>query len=306
MKHKKLRADGGVENIVFTTVNTVILVLLAAITLYPILNTLAVSFNDGTDTLRGGIYLWPRVFTLYNYEMIWETCNLDTAFLISVLRTVIGAGLDVIFTAMVAYALTRKEFVLRQGITLLYVLTMYVNAGLIPGYMVNRTFGLVNNFAVYIVPGLVSAFNLIVVRTYMNTIPASLHESAEVDGAGDFTVFYKIMLPLSMPVLATVALFSAVGQWNQWFDTFIYCGSNKSLTTLQYELMKALSTEMNTGSSTANNVSNMAGADAAVNQVTPVSIRASITIVAAVPILIVYPFLQKYFVQGMTLGSVKE
>lgn len=306
MKHKKLRADGGVENIVFTTVNTVILVLLAAITLYPILNTLAVSFNDGTDTLRGGIYLWPRVFTLYNYEMIWETCNLDTAFLISVLRTVIGAGLDVIFTAMVAYALTRKEFVLRQGITLLYVLTMYVNAGLIPGYMVNRTFGLVNNFAVYIVPGLVSAFNLIVVRTYMNTIPASLHESAEVDGAGDFTVFYKIMLPLSMPVLATVALFSAVGQWNQWFDTFIYCGSNKSLTTLQYELMKALSTAMNTGSSTANNVSNMAGADAAVNQVTPVSIRASITIVAAVPILIVYPFLQKYFVQGMTLGSVKE
>ena len=211
MKHKKLRADGGVENIVFTTVNKVILVLLAAITLYPILNTLAVSFNDGTDTLRGGIYLWPRVFTLYNYEMIWETCNLDTAFLISVLRTVIGAGLDVIFTAMVAYALTRKEFVLRQGITLLYVLTMYVNAGLIPGYMVNRTFGLVNNFAVYIVPGLVSAFNLIVVRTYMNTIPASLHESAEVDGAGDFTVFYKIMLPLSMPVLATVALFSAVG-----------------------------------------------------------------------------------------------
>lgn len=306
MKHKKLRADGGVENIVFTTVNTVILVLLAAITLYPILNTLAVSFNDGTDTLRGGIYLWPRVFTLYNYEMIWETCNLDTAFLISVLRTVIGAGLDVIFTAMVAYALTRKEFVLRQGITLLYVLTMYVNAGLIPGYMVNRTFGLVNNFAVYVVPGLVSAFNLIVVRTYMNTIPASLHESAEVDGAGDFTVFYKIMLPLSMPVLATVALFSAVGQWNQWFDTFIYCGSNKSLTTLQYELMKALSTAMNTGSSTANNVSNMAGADAAVNQVTPVSIRASITIVAAVPILIVYPFLQKYFVQGMTLGSVKE
>ncbi len=306
MKHKKLRADGGVENIVFTTVNTVILVLLAAITLYPILNTLAVSFNDGTDTLRGGIYLWPRVFTLYNYEIIWETCNLDTAFLISVLRTVIGAGLDVIFTAMVAYALTRKEFVLRQGITLLYVLTMYVNAGLIPGYMVNRTFGLVNNFAVYIVPGLVSAFNLIVVRTYMNTIPASLHESAEVDGAGDFTVFYKIMLPLSMPVLATVALFSAVGQWNQWFDTFIYCGSNKSLTTLQYELMKALSTAMNTGSSTANNVSNMAGADAAVNQVTPVSIRASITIVAAVPILIVYPFLQKYFVQGMTLGSVKE
>ena len=301
MKHKKLRADGGVENIVFTTVNTVILVLLAAITLYPILNTLAVSFNDGTDTLRGGIYLWPRVFTLYNYEMIWETCNLDTAFLISVLRTVIGAGLDVIFTAMVAYALTRKEFVLRQGITLLYVLTMYVNAGLIPGYMVNRTFGLVNNFAVYIVPGLVSAFNLIVVRTYMNTIPASLHESAEVDGAGDFTVFYKIMLPLSMPVLATVALFSAVGQWNQWFDTFHYASSKESLTTLQYEMMKLLSSSMQTG----RDESSIFGSDQVTNTVTPASIRSAVTIVASVPILVVYPFLQKYFVKGVTLGAVK-
>lgn len=299
----KLKMKGGVENIVFTTVNTIILLLLAAVTLYPILNTLAISLNDGTDTIRGGIYLLPRKFTWHNYEVIWETCNLDRAFLNSVLRTVIGAGLDVILTAMVAYTLTRKDFVFNRAVTLIYVLTMYVNAGLIPGYMLNKTLGLVNNFLVYIVPGLVSAFNLIVVRTYMNSIPASLHESAEVDGAGEFTIFWKIILPLAAPVLATVALFSAVGQWNQWFDTFIYNGGNKNLTTLQYELMKALSTAMNqSGGSQANKVN----VEAAAAQITPVSIRAAITIVAAVPILIVYPFLQKYFVAGMTLGSVKE
>jgi putative aldouronate transport system permease protein len=204
---------------------------------------------------------------------------------------------------MVAYTLTRKDFVLGKFVTLLYVLTMYVNAGLIPGYMVNKTFGLVNNFLVYIIPGLVSAFNLIVVRTYMKTIPDSLHESAEIDGAGEFTIFLKIILPLSMPVLATVTLFSAVGQWNQWFDTMIYCSGSPKLHTLQYKLMAALQSSMNqSGTSTANVVNT----EAASNQVTPVSIRAATTIVAAVPILIVYPFLQKYFVTGMTVGSVKE
>jgi putative aldouronate transport system permease protein len=300
---KKLRQENGVENVIYTTLSTIFLICLAIVTLYPILNTLAVSFNDATDTIRGGIYLWPRIWTFHNYETIWATQKLGNAFVVSVARTVIGAGLDVALTAMVAYTLTRKDFVLGKFVTLLYVLTMYVNAGLIPGYMVNKTFGLVNNFLVYIIPGLVSAFNLIVVRTYMKTIPDSLHESAEIDGAGEFTIFLKIILPLSMPVLATVTLFSAVGQWNQWFDTMIYCSGSPKLHTLQYKLMAALQSSMNqSGTSTANVVNT----EAASNQVTPVSIRAATTIVAAVPILIVYPFLQKYFVTGMTVGSVKE
>jgi putative aldouronate transport system permease protein len=300
---KKLRQENGVENVIYTTLSTIFLICLAIVTLYPILNTLAVSFNDATDTIRGGIYLWPRIWTFHNYETIWATQKLGNAFVVSVARTVIGAGLDVALTAMVAYTLTRKDFVLGKFVTMLYVLTMYVNAGLIPGYMVNKTFGLVNNFLVYIIPGLVSAFNLIVVRTYMKTIPDSLHESAEIDGAGEFTIFLKIILPLSMPVLATVTLFSAVGQWNQWFDTMIYCSGSPKLHTLQYKLMAALQSSMNqSGTSTANVVNT----EAASNQVTPVSIRAATTIVAAVPILIVYPFLQKYFVTGMTVGSVKE
>jgi putative aldouronate transport system permease protein len=266
------------------------------------LNTLAVSFNDATDTIRGGIYLWPRIWTLYNYKTIWSTQSLGNAFFVSVARTVIGAGLDVLLTSMVAYTLTRKDFVLNKFVTILYVLTMYINAGLIPGYMVRKNFGLLNKFIVYVVPGVVSAFNLIVVRTYMKTIPDSLHESAEVDGAGEFRIYWNIILPLALPVLATVTLFSAVGQWNSWFDTMLYCSSKQELHTLQYKLMAALQSSMNqSGASTANVVNT----EAASNQVTPVSIRAATTIVAAVPILVVYPFMQKYFVTGMTVGSVK-
>jgi putative aldouronate transport system permease protein len=266
------------------------------------LNTLAVSFNDATDTIRGGIYRWPRIWTLHNYVTIWSTQSLGNAFVVSVARTVIGAGLDVLLTSMVAYTLTRKDFVLNKFVTILYVLTMYINAGLIPGYMVRKNFGLLNKFIVYVVPGVVSAFNLIVVRTYMKTIPDSLHESAEVDGAGEFRIYWNIILPLALPVLATVTLFSAVGQWNSWFDTMLYCSSKQELHTLQYKLMAALQSSMNqSGASTANVVNT----ESASNQVTPVSIRAATTIVAAVPILVVYPFMQKYFVTGMTVGSVK-
>lgn len=300
---KKLKQDNGIENVIYTTLSTIFLIALAIVTIYPILNTLAVSLNDATDTLRGGIYLWPRKWTFYNYHTIWATQKLGSAFAVSVARTVVGVVIDVALTSMVAYTLTRKDFVLGKFVTMLYILTMYINAGLIPSYMINKTFGLLNNFMVYVIPGAVSAFNLIVVRTYMKTIPGSLHESAEIDGAGEFTIYIKIMLPLSLPVLATVTLFSAVGQWNQWFDTMIYCSRSRNLHTLQYKLMAALQTAMNqSGTSTAN----VANAEAASNQVTPVSIRAATTIVAAVPILVVYPFLQKYFVTGMTMGSVKE
>jgi putative aldouronate transport system permease protein len=181
---------------------------------------------------------------------------------------------------------------------------MYFNAGLIPYYFLIKDLHLLNQFLVYIIPGLVSAFNMIVIRTYIQTLPESLIESAKVDGAGDFRIFLTIVLPLCQPVLATVALFVAVGQWNSWFDTFLFASSKQELSTLQYELMKLLSSSMNSNSNPA--VAAGADPEAARNMVTPVSIRAAITIVASMPILIVYPFLQKYFVVGMQLGSVKE
>lgn len=292
------------EPAVFGTVNAIIMIMLAVVTLYPFLNTLAVSFNAGLDTIRGGIYIWPRVWTLQNYKAVFITGTVFNAFYISVARTILATLLSLFLTTMLAYTVSRKEYVFRKPITIIIVMTMYFNAGLIPYYFLIKDLHLLNNFLVYIVPGLVSAFNMIVIRTYIGTLSESLIESAKVDGAGDFRIFMQVILPLCQPVLATVALFVAVGQWNSWFDTFLFTSSKQELSTLQYELMKLLSSAMNSNSNPA--LQNGADPNAAKAMVTPLSIRAAITIVASVPILIVYPFLQKYFVVGMQLGSVKE
>lgn len=291
------------EPAIFGTVNTIIMIALAVVTLYPFLNTLAVSFNAGLDTIRGGIYIWPRIWTLQNYKAVFITGTVFNAFYISVARTIIATVLSLFLTTMLAYTVSRKEYAFRKAITIIIVMTMYFNAGLIPYYFLIKDLHMLNTFMVYIVPGLVSAFNMIVIRTYIGTLSESLIESAKVDGAGDFRIFMQVILPLCQPVLATVALFVAVGQWNSWFDTFLFTSSKQELSTLQYELMKLLSSSMNSNSNPA--LQN-GDANAAKAMVTPLSIRAAITIVASVPILVVYPFLQKYFVVGMQLGSVKE
>lgn len=294
------------EDRVFHTVNTLFLVFLMFITLYPFWNTIVVSFNDATDTVRGGLTIWPRRFTWQNYKAVFASGTIYNAFFVSVGRTLIQTVVSVFLTSMLAYSLGRKEFVLRKQFTFLLVLSMYIGAGLIPYYFLIRSLGLINKFAVYIVPGLVSAFNFIVVRTYMNSIPDSLVESARIDGAGEFKIFFRIMLPLCKPVLATIALFVAVNAWNQWFDTMIFASGRQELSTLQYELMKFLSASQQQ-SKTAADVGAMGMAqDYSSSVVTPVSIRAAITIVAATPILVVYPFMQRHFVTGLNVGGVKE
>lgn len=289
------------KDIIYDTFIGIFMIVFLIVTLYPILNTLAVSFNDGIDSVRGGIYLWPRMFTLKNYETVFNNPNLKQAAFISVSRTVVATVLQVFLTAMLAYVLSRKEFLFKKQLSFIYVLTMYVSGGMIPTYVLIKDLHLLNNFLVYILPGLISAFNMIVVRTYMNGLPDGLVESAKIDGAGDFRIFIQIILPLCKPVLATIALFIAVGQWNSWFDSMLYCSQDSSLTTLQYELMKLLSsTTQQGGAGTADMVKN------AGNIVTPKSIRAAITIVTALPIVCLYPFLQKYFITGLTIGGVKE
>lgn len=294
------------EPVIFHTLNTIFMIFLVVVTLYPFLNTIVVSFNAGNDTIRGGIYLWPRQFTLQNYKAIFVSGTIYDAFLISVARTVLSTILNIFLTTMLAYTLSRREYVFRKPITLIFVLTMYFNAGLIPGYFLMKDLHLINTFWVYVVPSMISAFNLIVIRTYIGTIPESLVESARIDGAGDFKIFWSIIFPLCKPVLATIALFVAVGAWNSWFDAFLYTSSRQELSTLQYELMKLLSSSMNANSNPA--VANGAGMtqDTAASMVTPLSIRAAVTVVASVPILLVYPFMQKYFVVGLNVGSVKE
>ena len=288
-------------DIIFDTINLIIMILFTIITLYPLLNTVAVSLNDGTDALRGGIHLLPRMFTWDNYKAVLRKELMPRAALISVLRTVIGTVSSTFVTALLAYVISRKNFVLKKQLSLLYVVTMYVSGGLIPVFLVYKSLGLTNSFWVYILPGMVSAFNMLVIRTYMNGLPESLSESAEIDGAGHFTIFIKIIFPLCMPVIATVALFTAVGQWNSWFDAMLYNRMSDDLTTLQYELMKLLSAVTTSGKGqTAQSMEHASG------MVTPTSVRAAATVITSLPIICLYPFLQKYFVAGLTIGGVKE
>jgi putative aldouronate transport system permease protein len=293
-----------INDLTFNTFNGIFMLLVVVIMLYPFVNTIAVSFNEGLDAIKGGIYLWPRKFSLQNYKAVFVGGQIYHAFFISVARTVIITVLNLFLTTMLAYALSRKEFILRKFITVAFVLTMYFNAGLIPQYLLFKSLGLRNNFLVYIVPGLVYAFNMIVVRTYIKTLPDSMVESARIDGASEYRIFLQIVFPLCKPILATVALFVAVAAWNQWFDTFIYCSAEQNLSTLQYELMKLLTSTQNANSNPA--LASGIGQTTTSTMITPVSIRAAITVVAAVPIILVYPFLQKYFVVGLAVGSVKE
>ena len=280
----------------------VVMALVIVVTLYPFLNVLAISLNDAVDTAKGGLHIWPRKFTLANYmEVFSRNKQLLRAFVNSVLRTVIGTGLGLMSSTMLAYTLSRKDFIFRKSISRLLVLTMYVSGGLIPSYMLIRKLGLINNFWVYIIPSLLNAYNVIVIRSFIEDIPDSIEESARIDGASDFTIFYKIILPLSIPVLATVALFIAVGQWNSWFDTYLYARNNPKLTTLQYELMKILDNANAQGNQLDPNNPLLQQA-----KTTPESIKMAITVIATVPIIVTYPFLQKYFVSGIVVGAVKE
>lgn len=290
---------------VFDTLNITALLALMVVTLYPFVNMAAVSLNQAVDTTLGSNFIWPRKFTLYNYKVILKDSIIYHAFMISVLRTVVGTFTSVFCTAMLAYTLSRKEYILRSPISMIFVFTMYFSGGLIPVFMLIKSLGLTNSFWVYIIPGLVSAFNLIIMRSFIDGLPEDLVESAKIDGANDFTVFIRVVLPLCMPAIATVSLFVAVGQWNSWIDTFLYNSANSNLSTLQYELLKKIqSANLSIGGSATSAFLNQQNAQA--NMVTPVSMRAAITMLATVPILLVYPFLQKYFIKGMTLGGVKE
>lgn len=285
---------------IFDVVNFIVMALILIVTLYPFLNVLAISLNDSTDTVRGGIYLWPREWTLENYRTIFQYDGLVQGAKISLARTIVGTFMGLLSSSMLAYTLSRPDFKIKKFVSTFLALTMYFSGGLIPGYILMKDLHLIGTFWIYIFPMMVSAFNVFVIRSFIDGLPYALQESAKLDGANDFTIYYKVILPLCKPVLATIALFLAVGQWNSWFDTYLYNGSKPELTTLQYELMKVLQSTQQGGSNI--NANDLAQQMA---QVSPESIRMAITIVVTLPILFVYPFLQKYFVGGMTLGAVK-
>ncbi len=286
------------ENAIFDTINAILLVLVCIITLYPFLNTLAISFNDSTDAVYGGIYLWPRVFSTRSYETILlKSSDVPHSAMISALRAVIGTLISIPLSMMLAFVMSRKDFVLRSAVTKIVLFTMYVSGGLIPTFLTYRAYGLL--------PTAISAFNVLVMRSFIQGLPYELIESAKIDGASEYRILFGIIFPLSMPVIATIGLFVCVSQWNQWFDTMLYCSSKKNLLTLQFKLKQILDTA---SSMTGDSVSADAAASSASEgsgRVTTQTIRAAMTVISVVPIACVYPFLQKYFVKGMTLGAVK-
>ncbi len=292
----------SVGDTIFGICIVIFMILFCIVTLYPVINTLAISLNDGLDAVRGGIHLWPRVFSWKSYETVFGIQGFVQGAIITVLRTVIGTLLALVANALLAYIVSRKHFMFRSGLSLFWVITMYVNGGLIPTLVLFKSLHLTNSFWVYVIPGMVSAFNVMVLRTYMEGLPDELEESAQLDGAGYMTIFIKIISPLCKPVYATVALFVAVYQWNSWFDAMIYNRMKSEYTTLQYELMKLLSSVMQQSGSATGGAAAQGGS---VSAVTPVSVRSAATVVTMLPIICLYPFLQRYFVTGLTIGGVK-
>jgi len=297
-----------IGNAIFNVINALVLAFLVVVTVYPFWNTIAISFNDGLNSIAGGITLFPRKFTWQNYKALFVTNQIFSAFGISVSRTLLQTVFSVFCTSMLAYALSRKEFVLKKPLTSILVVSMYVSAGIIPNYMLIKNLGLLNNYMVYIIPNLVDVFNFILVRTYINGLPDSFVESARIDGANEFKIFLEIIMPLIVPSIAMICLFVAVGAWNSWFDTYLYASARPKLYSLQYVLMQFLNSSQNQSNSAAdaNSMAVAAASGSTSAMVTPISLRSSITVIATLPILVVYPFMQKYFIVGMTIGGVKE
>lgn len=286
----------------FTAVLYAFLAVIFIVTFYPFWYILILSFNDASDAVRGGIYLWPRMFSTESYETIFRNDELLNSVKVTLARTLIGTPLAVLVTAMLAFPLSKRNLLGWRPVTLFFVFTMYFGGGLIPTYMVIKSVHLIDTFWVMILPGLVSVFLMILVRTFIEQLPGELDEAAKIDGANDLQIFFRIILPLCVPVLATIGLFIAIGHWNAWYDSYIYT-YKQELKTLQAVLVKILNQYQTGGMmSEAERL-----ADSAKRvPVSSESIRMAVTIVATMPVVLVYPFVQKYFVKGMTLGAIKN
>lgn len=284
-----------------------LLLLLGFVTLYPFWNSLVISLNSGADTALGGITFWPRSPTLDNYEVVLGDSRIGQAFLISALRTVSGTLLSVLFTAVLAYGLSRHELMGRKYYMVFCVVTMYFSGGLIPTFLLLREFGMMDTFWVLIIPGMISVYNMIIFRTFFLGLPAGLAESARIDGCNHIGVLIRIILPISGPVVATLSLFTAVYHWNDWFSASIYI-NNPNLIPIQTLLKQILNSNIVTDQLLQAIGTNAAAQDrlSLVQTVTSKSLIMATTMVATLPIVLVYPFLQKYFVKGVLIGSIKE
>ena len=305
MQHTDLTKKKKIKDQVFTFCNYILFAILSILCAYPFYYLIINSISANDLSAKGLVNFVPKGIHFQNYLDMMQLGGIFDAAAVSVARTVIGAFCTVMASAFLGFMFTQKKMNHRSFFYRFIVITMYFNAGLIPMFMTMKTLHLTNTFWVYIIPVIVQPFYIIMVKTYVESIPFSLQEAAEIDGAGILTVFFKIILPTSTPILATVAIWSAVGQWNSFQDTLIYV-TNQKLYSLQYLLY----TYINQASSLATVVKSssgnvMATAASLATQQTPTSIRMTVSVVVILPIIFIYPMFQKHFVKGIMIGAVK-
>lgn len=278
--------------------NFFLLIVFAFLCVYP-LCFIFINSISGADAVVRGVYILPEDFSLEFYKSLLQMPNIPNSIVVSVARTVLGTALTVICSSFLGYMVTQSELPMRKWVYRFVVATMYFNAGLIPWYILMVNLGLKNNFLLYILPSAVGAYYVVLSKTYIESIPASVEESAKIDGAGVLTIYARLILPMSMPIIACLIVFCAVNQWNAWSDNF-YLVSDPKLSTLQYQLYMNLANE-------SSNVTNTTSSSSLLRSkaTTELGLRYALSMLTVLPIILVYPFMQKYFVKGIMLGAVK-
>lgn len=289
-RRKKVKHDTA-----FDYVNIALLVVLALLCLYPMWFVIVGSFNKGYDYLKGGVYFWPRTFTWANYAVVLADNRIWQGLLMTVIRCLIGPVLHIFLCSLVAYGMSRKELHGKKFFNIFGLITMFFSGGLVPFYVLCKMLGMLNTFAMYILPGAYSVYNMILIRSFIKGIPEELHEAAVLDGAGEFRIYFTMIIPLSMPILMTVLLWGILGHWNDYTTTMFYTPANRNIYTLQYILMLIIQ-EGNVQSNVGSAVSGEAASE---------TISLAAMVIGTIPMLIAFPFLQKYFTKGLYVGSLK-
>lgn len=282
----------------FDICNITFFVLFALICFYPFYYLIVYSLSNSTEVARATPWLLPKGFTLNNYKTMLTRGEIGNAFMISASRAILGTIITVFCSSFFAYLLTQRKLVFRRAIYRMLVITMYLNAGIIPYFIIMRTYRLNNSFLLYIIPTAIGAFYVVLIKTYIENVPPALEEAAKIDGAGYITCFIRVILPVCLPILATIAIFSAVNQWNAWQDNF-YLVRVRELKTLQLQLLEYLQSmdtvmlgDINTAVQRAQRTSSL-------------SLKACISVITMFPVMVVYPLFQRFFVKGIMIGSVK-
>ena len=273
------------------------LALFAFIAFYPMWYVLIGSFSNGNDYMKGGVYLFPRIFTEANYTVVLNDDRIWQAFLVTIIRCAIGPTLLVFFTSLVAYGMSRRELPGRKGFNIYFLFTMFFSGGMVPAYLVYKLLGMLNTFWMYLIPGMLNVYDMILIRSFFKGSPEELHEAAVIDGAGEYRIYFTIMLPLCMPIIATIFLWGLIGHWNDYMTSMIYVPSRPEISSLQYVLMRII----NEGDTPVMGDMSMSTQ----KETSSETISYAAMVIGTLPMLIAYPFFQKYFTKGLYVGSLK-